>query len=595
MHLGAGWAFYKQPLFLRPYFGSLLKKTSSIVVPLEDEDINLSEKNISLEDVMSHIIELPMQEQNYLSQNDKRPSLEKTDDSLISSSTIIDTPDKLLVEDALIATTEIPIPQSLFEEEFVLPEVPLSFLSKLEPSKELTIDYVPHVEVPSQKEVEGLFPKQDLETTLNTHTSLLAENAPLIEIPQELDLPNILSLEEDSLKGSSIAAAEFLMQTPEFPASLATPSPASQDRTPPAIPHLKAPSQSNHTLALDWVGTPWDAGFDVEVTTMPREEGGYFFSVTLLPKYDMSRKQMSQNYTFLIDRTNSIGKHRYQTFKKAVARALASLEEGSRFNIVVFDKKVVSLSEKPLTYSKKSLQMAQAFLEKQEHGSYFSAADLCKSLPKIIPNHIEENEVSSVILITDGDSSLSEEKQRKIIQSFLQKNKGKFSLYTAAVGEGNNLAFLELLSSVNNGSLLYSDTHASFPRKLTKLVLDLLHPIAKDVAVSISQSTPKNRIKLHSVAASLPCLFSKRPYTIYGTADTLSDFTLILQGKNKNELFTIRKNISFTGAKKDSRSLSKQLTQTQAYTVYEDYLKTGETALLEQAKTLLDGPARSRQ
>lgn len=594
MHLGAGWAFYKQPLFLRPYFGSLLKKTSSIVVPLEDEDINLSEKNISLEDVMSHIIEIPMQEQHYLSQNDTRPSFEKTSDSLISSSTLIDTPDKLLVEDALIATTEIPIPQNLFEEEFVLPEVPLSFLSKLEPSKELTSDYVPHVEVPSQKEVEGLFPKQDLETTLNIHTSLLAENAPLIEIPQELDLPNIFSLEEDTLKGSSISATEFLIQAPEFPASLAIPSPTSQDRTPPSIPHLKTPSQSNHTLALDSIGTPWDAGFDVEVTTMPREEGGYFFSVTLLPKYDMSRKQMNQNYTFLIDRTNSIGKHRYQTFKKAVARALASLEEGSRFNIVVFDKKVISLSEKPLTYSKKSLQMAQAFLEKQEHGSYFSAADLCKSLPKIIPNNTPENEVSSVILITDGDSSVNEEKQRKIIQSFLQKNKGKFSLYTAAVGERNNLAFLELLSSVNNGSLLYSDTHASFPRKLTKLVLDLLHPIAKDVAISISQSTPKNHIKLHSTTASLPCLFSKRPYTIYGTADTLSDFTLVLQGKNKDELFTIRKNISFTGAKKDARSLSKKLAQTQAHTVYEDYLKTGEIALLEQAKTLLDGPVKSR-
>ncbi|MFS8564323.1 MAG: hypothetical protein LVR00_08495 [Rhabdochlamydiaceae bacterium] len=185
--------------------------------------------------------------------------------------------------------------------------------------------------------------------------------------------------------------------------------------------------------------------------------------------------------------------------------------------------------------------MAQAFLEKQDHGSYFSAADLCKSLSKIVPETVQENEATSVILMTDGDSSLNQEKQRKIIQSFAQKNKGRLSLYTAAVGEGNNLAFLELLSSLNNGHLLYSDTHASFPRKLTKLVLDLLHPIAKDISVSISQANPKGRIKLYSSSTALPCLFSKRPYTIYGTAETLTNFTLVLQGKNKNQLFTIKK------------------------------------------------------
>jgi hypothetical protein len=599
IHLGAGWAFYKQPLFLRPYFGALTKKPSSVVIPLEDEDIALSEKNISLEEVMSHIIELPLQEQLsqdtlYLAQNNELPSLEKGGELLIQKPLTIETPDKIFAEHPNIVASEIPIPPNFFEEEFILPEVPLSFLSKLETSKDLKNDYLPHVEVPLQGEMGDLSSKQDLESTLNTHYSVLAENVPPMDIPQELELPNILSLEGESLKGPSTTASEFLTQAPEFHSNLTTPPSTPQERAPPSIPHLKSPAQGNYTLALDSIGTPWDAGFETEVSTMQREEGGYFFSVTLVPKYDMSRKQMSQNYYFLIDRTNSIGKHRYQTFKRAVSRALTSLEEGARFNIVVFDKKVVSLSEQPLLYSKKSLQMAQAFLEMQEHGSYFSAADLCKSLPKIIPTHVQDNEVTSVILITDGDSSLSQEKQRKIIQSFLQTNKGKISLYTAAVGEGNNLTFLDLLSSLNNGYLLYSDTHASFPRKLTKMVLDLLHPIAKDVTVSIGQSNPKNRIMLHSPTPSLPCLFSKRPYTIYGTADTLGGFTLVLQGKNKNELFTIKKNISFADAKNDHRALSKQLAQQQAHTVYEQYLKSGEVALLEQAKTLLDGSSKSR-
>ena len=595
IHLGAGLVFYKQPLFLRPYFGALSKKPNSVVIPLGDEDINLSERNISLEEVMSQIIEVPMQKQltqekSYLTHNNQPPSLEKSSQPLVQSTSALNSPDTMLVEDRAITEAELPIIADALEE-FILPESSMSWVAKLEPRKELDSTYIPHLDVP----VQAGSAKQ-LESTSTPHYSVLAENAPPMDVPTDLELPNILSLEGNALTNSPLAATEFLLQAPEFPKNIAiaTPPPVAEERALPPVANIKSSTQGNYPIAVESIGTPWDAGFDVEVCTMQKEEGGYFFSVTLVPKYDMSRKQMNQNYYFLIDRTNSIGKHRYQTFKRAVSRALTSLEAGSHFNIVVFDKKVISLSEQPLIYSKKSLQMAQAFLEKQDHGSYFSAADLCKSLSKIIPDTVQENEVTSVILITDGDSSLNQEKQRKIIQSFLQKNNGKLSLYTAAVGEGNNLTFLDLLSSLNNGYLLYSDTHASFPRKLTKLVLDLLHPIAKDIAVSLSRANPKSQIKLHSSSATLPCLFSKRPYTIYGTADTLTNFTLVLQGRNKNQLFTIKKNISFADAKSDPRALSKQWSHTQAHTAYEAYLVSGEEELLEQAHSHLTDSTKSR-
>ncbi len=590
MHLGAGWVFYKQPLFLRPYFGALTKKPSSVVVPLTDEDIALSERNISLEDVMSHIIELPIQEQFNLAETKEQPSLEKSDDLFSGNSITNETPDKILTEEPLIAATEIPIPASPFEEEFILPDAPLSSISKLEASKNLENNYVQNIEQSLQLEGDDLFQTQELEATLNTRYSVLAETAPSLQTPQELDLPNVLSLDKHSLQQSFATPSELLTEMPEFHAHLTPPQESSgmEERSLPALPHSKPPTLGSYSIALDTMGKPWDEGFDVEVCTMQRDEGGYFFSVSLLPKYDMTKKQMSQNYYFLIDRTNSIGKHRYQTFKKAVNRALGSLEESSRFNIVIFDKKIVSLNEQPLAYSKKSLQMAEAFLDKQDHGSYFNASDLCKSLSKIIPDTVREDEETSVILITDGDSSLNQDKQRKIIQSFLEKNKGKVSLYTAAVGEGNNLNFLDLLSRLNKGYLLYSDTHASFPRKLTKLVLDLLHPIAKDVSASVVKADPRSRIKLYPTATALPSLFSKKPYTIYGVADSLSDFTLVLQGRNKDQLLTIKKQISFANAKNDPRALAKQWSQKQAHICYEEYLKNGKTALLEQAKSLLN-------
>ncbi|MFS8564324.1 MAG: hypothetical protein LVR00_08500 [Rhabdochlamydiaceae bacterium] len=144
----------------------------------------------------------------------------------------------------------------------------------------------------------------------------MQKNAPYIDIPKELELPNILSLEDNALPNPSLATSEFFLQAPQPPMDIVitTPPPAVTDRPLPPVPNLASSAKDNYPLATETIGAPWDAGFDVEVCTMKREEGGYF-SVTLIPKYDMSRKQMNQNYYFLIDRTNSIGKNRYQTFK----------------------------------------------------------------------------------------------------------------------------------------------------------------------------------------------------------------------------------------------------------------------------------------
>jgi len=140
---------------------------------------------------------------------------------------------------------------------------------------------------------------------------------------------------------------------------------------------------------------------------------------------------MKQNYYFLIDRSNSIEKHHYQTFKRAVSKALMSLHPENAFNIIIFNSKITKLSEKPVSYSKKSIQWAEDFLEKQSHGTHFAATDIYSALIQIIPSDVPEDEMNTAIFISDGDSSPQPEKQRKLIQNWITKNNGKVSLYTA--------------------------------------------------------------------------------------------------------------------------------------------------------------------
>ena len=128
----------------------------------------------------------------------------------------------------------------------------------------------------------------------------------------------------------------------------------------------------------------------------------------------------------------------------------------------------------------KNIQAAEEFLDKQEAGGLFAAGEIYNSLGKILDSVPENDEIHTAILLTDGKTSLSAERKQSVLKKWVEMNNGRLSLYTAAIGRDNDLLSLDLLSSVSGGKLLYSDTHASFPRKLAKLVLDLKDPVAKD-------------------------------------------------------------------------------------------------------------------
>lgn len=340
----------------------------------------------------------------------------------------------------------------------------------------------------------------------------------------------------------------------------------------------------------------WGDRVEVDVLTAKNEDGKYLFSISLTPKFDIAKKKMRQNYYFLIDRSNSIDRHRYETYKRAVARALHSMEAEDRFNIVVFDSKIASFSPHLLPCSVKNIRAAESFLEKQPHGSYFTATDLYEALPRIIPAEVEEGEAHSVILISDGNSSRKIERQQKMLRSWLQEKRNPIAIYTATAGKSNNLATLELLSLSNHGRLLYSDTHTSFPRKLAKLVLDLKNPVGIDMEAYAAKTDPLSKVELFVEPSALPPLFNQKPFTIYGIADDLTEFTLLVQGRNKSEPLMIEKKISLKQGKAGGRLLAAQWNKLLAQTHFISYVQNGLSSDFKQAYLFLthDSPNSRR-
>ncbi len=315
---------------------------------------------------------------------------------------------------------------------------------------------------------------------------------------------------------------------------------------------------------------------------------GFYFNLDLSPKKEAKFELIRQNYFFLIDRSNSIPKERYQVFLESVARALDYLNEDDSFNILLFDRSVERFSEHSVKKSAKAIELAKDFLYSSIHGGLFATTDILRSLDEIVPKVLREKELNTAILLSDGDSYLSEEEQRETIIRWTDKNAGKVSLFSFASGQENKLSVLDLLSRLNKGSLSYLERDEALPEDLEKLMQRIRFPLAKDLSASIISQAKGFTYQLYPRKSQLPNLYAGETYKLEGYVNSLEDFHLFLQGKYYDDWLIIKKRVDFTRAKRaDLEEMRRRQAEHLAYDYYESFLRKGEVKYLEKAKELL--------
>lgn len=328
--------------------------------------------------------------------------------------------------------------------------------------------------------------------------------------------------------------------------------------------------------------------FNFRLEYAPKGNEGYLFRISLFPKPHFDFKKIKQNFFFIIDRSSSIPVESYERAKKAVFNALKILNSESTFNILIFDHQVVRLSHQNLSLNKENLLKAKNFLTEQKHGGFFATTDLYSSLGDIIPEVVAENELNSAILLSDGDTFMSRDNQRKMIANWTKKNAGKVSLFCIAEGKANNVPLLHLLSDFNRGFFLYDENEGTIANALEKLLLLIQNPIGKDIAVTALSKNPRTNIALYPSLCRMPDLYKEIPYTMYGTLSDPSDFVLFLQGRYYDEPFDIKLKLSLPcGSEVPLAVLESKVALQQAYAHYEQYLNEGSLPSLMQAQKIL--------
>ncbi len=327
--------------------------------------------------------------------------------------------------------------------------------------------------------------------------------------------------------------------------------------------------------------------FDVSLEYAPKTDGkGLAFRVTLTPKHSVHFRTIAQNVVFLIDRSHSIDQERYLASKLAVLHALKTLRPEDRFNILVFDDRVSQFASQMLPSTSYNIDLARQFLQSQSYGGIFASTDLYSSLGNIIPDIVEPTEVNVAILLSDGDTFLSKDKQRRSIATWTEHNEGKVALFCVTAGSDNNLPLLDFLAAENKGALVHAQ--ASVLEALLRLMEQICQPIAKDIVASAVSRSPGVTLALYPPSNRQAHLYQRKPYVLYGTLDNPADFYLFLQGKYYDDWLDIRQLITFQqGTQISASELEQALAKQQAYDHYEDYLRSGNHVSLTHARKLL--------
>lgn len=329
--------------------------------------------------------------------------------------------------------------------------------------------------------------------------------------------------------------------------------------------------------------------FQLAIEYAPRQNGqGYLFRLTLTPKPEVIFRRIAHNVFFLLDRSSSISRARYDSAKLAVRDALTLLHPGDRFNILVFDDHVVALSPQALPVYDDTIAYAEQFLAQQPHGGLFAATNLYASLGDIIPEAVAPQEVNTAILFSDGDTPLSLERQRQTIASWTAHNAGKVALFSVAVGIGNNLPLLDLLTTCNRGYLCYLKRDSDNRQALLRLFSTIRTPIGKEIVATPVVTEKDKQVTLYPPANRQPHLYRETPYVVYGSSNDLRSFYLFLQGRYYDKWLDIKQLVSFQkGVRVPLKELEGPVAREQALNRYESYLRDGNPQHLAEVKTLL--------
>ena len=264
-----------------------------------------------------------------------------------------------------------------------------------------------------------------------------------------------------------------------------------------------------------------DFGIDLITHRDNVDEDGYFM-LLISPKYEVKKNDViDKDFIFILDRSGSMKGPKIEQAKKALRYCVNSLNDGDRFNLILFNTDVEPFSDK-LVSAKQERENALTFVDDivGNGGTNINDALLAALADKPDPKRPR-----IIVFLTDGEATVGETDTARILKNVSGMNSDKSRIFVFGVGYDVNVNLLDKMAEQNGGTRQYVKPQENLEVAVSAFFTKVSEPILVNLALNIQNIKTKNMYP-----QKLPHLFRGSQLTVLGRYVGSGKTKLILHG-----------------------------------------------------------------
>ena len=310
-----------------------------------------------------------------------------------------------------------------------------------------------------------------------------------------------------------------------------------------------------------------DDNFGITLLThrADEKEDGYFM-LLVSPKYEVKQTEIiEKDFIFVLDHSGSMAGRKVEQAKEALRFCVQNLNDGDRFNLVLFNTDITSLADRlnrgeewfggerwrntavmsnELIDVKHGREKALAFIEGIEGRGGTNIND---ALLTALAEKPDPKRPRIIVFLTDGCPTAGVTNPARILENVAKANRNLSRIFVFGVGYDVNDHLLDKMAADNGGTRHYVTPNEDIEDAVSSLFRKMNEPVLVDVGINFGgiitkELTPKN----------LPDLFREEQLTILGRYEGHGDTILKLRGIIGSEQHEFSKDVHFSELETDN-------------------------------------------
>ena len=319
-------------------------------------------------------------------------------------------------------------------------------------------------------------------------------------------------------------------------------------------------------------------GIDLITHRDDLDEAG-FFMLLISPKYKVNKKDIiEKDFIFILDRSGSMKGRKIEQAKDALRFCVNNLNDGDRFNLILFNTNVESFSDE-LVPIKKERENALAFIEDIEGNGGTNIND---ALLTSLSEKPDPTRPRIVVFLTDGEATVGTTDTELILKNIAKVNKNESRIFVFGVGYDVNVNLLDKMAEENSGTRQYVK-----PKEDLEIAVSTFYTkVSEPVLVNLELDNENIRLK-DQYPQKLPHLFRGSQITVLGRYTGIGKSKLVLHGDIEGKKHEFSNNAKFPKKETHHQFLPKLWAQRKvAYLVDEVRLNGENKELIDEITRL---------